>query len=105
VNADALVARIADFAHAWDGQEFAAGQFERVVLPRLVGGDIGEAAKNVVELYEGRRDFHEMRTISGVYLARSSAFSSPETSGSPHGSSTVGHPSLSSAATTSKVTA
>lgn len=102
VNVDALIARLADFAHSWDGKEFADGQFERVVLPRLVGGDIGEAAKAVVELYEGRRDFHEMRTISGVYLNASSAFDLPATSESPRESSTAGRPARSSAATTKK---
>ncbi|WP_394289508.1 hypothetical protein [Microbacterium sp.] len=102
VNVDALIARIADFAHAWDGQEFKPGQFERALLPRLVGGDIGEAAKAVVELYEGRRDFHVARTISDVYLTASSAFSSPETSESPRESSTAGRPAPSSEATTKK---
>ena len=100
LNVDVLTAPLSDFAHSWDGKEFAPGQFERVLVPRLVGGDIGEAAKAVVELYEGRRDFHEMRMISGVYLTASSAFASLEISGSPRESSTGGRPALSSAATT-----
>lgn len=81
VNVDALRARLHEFAEAWEGQRFTPGQFARVIEPRMVGGDIGEVARAVVELYEGRRDFHQMQAISSVYLQQSPGSNAPETSG------------------------
>lgn len=81
VNVDALRDRLHEFADAWDGKQFTPGQFTRVIEPRLVGGDIGEATRAVVELYEGRRDFHQMQAISSVYLRQSPGSSSPATAG------------------------
>lgn len=103
-NADALIARLGDFAHAWNGEPLAAGDWAAIFEEGLAPGDKIEAARLVVSMYESRLDFQKFRSALSDALVTSSDSASLETSESPRSDSTAGSPAPSSAATTETAT-
>lgn len=100
VNADALIDGLGRFAHAWDGEPLADGDFDKLLRDNIAPGDLAEMATKVTLMYESSPDFGQWRSVllSGQPKPHDSA--EPETSGSPRSDSTGGSPEVSSEGST-----
>jgi hypothetical protein len=100
VNIDDLIADLAAYAHAWNGEELAEGDWATIFEPSTTGGQKYEVAEAVLAMYEGRADFRQWRSALSTTLQRWSDSVSPEASESATSDSTAGSPEPSSEATT-----
>lgn len=104
-NADDLIATLGEFAHAWNGEELAPGDWSAIFEASLSPGDKIEAARLVVSMYESRLDFRKWRSVLSDALSRSDDSDSPANSASPRSDSTDGSLASSSEASTETETA
>ena len=79
-NADALIEKLGNFAHAWDGDPLVDGDWASIFEPNLSPGDKIEAGRLVVSMYESRLDFQRLRSALSDDLSRLADSASPATS-------------------------
>ena len=84
-DADALVDDLGLFAHKWDGDELAPGDWAALFEPNIAGTDKGQMASLVVSMYEVVQDFPQLRRVLSGTLKRLADFDLPATSASPTG--------------------
>lgn len=102
-NSDALIDDLGRYAHTWNGEPLAPGDWADVLEPNIAGPDLKQIATAVVAMHESRLDFRQWRSALSANLSRSSDSDSPETSMSVLDGSTAGSPSESSEATPATV--
>lgn len=99
-DADALIDALGLFVHQWNSEPTTAEDWAEVFEPSIGTADKADVASRVVGLYESRLDFQGLRSALSPILKRLNDSSSPATSGSPTGDSTVGSPESSTSTTT-----
>lgn len=103
-NADALIETLGDYAHSWNGDPLAAGDWDAVFKDNIGGPDKKKMAQTVVALYESRLDFKQLRSGLSATLSELNAFALLETSTSAPDDSTAGSPEPSKPDTTETAT-
>lgn len=92
VNADALLESLAPYAHSWNGEVLAAGDWD-ALSASIGGGDLAMMVTTVVSLYEGAPDFTMRRAVLSEALSVLTDYASPAVSGSVTSDSMAGSPS------------
>ena len=99
-NADDLIDSLATYAHSWNGEELADGDWEELLAGNISGADKKDVATAVVTMHESRLDFQQWRSGLSASLTRSNDEPSPGPSGSRRGGSSAGSQSSDTSTTT-----
>lgn len=99
-NADALLDRLGDFVHSWNGEPMSAQDWTDIFEPVIANGDKATIATTIVYMYEQPVDFQQLRSGSQINLAKYNAAASQRPSESPSNDSTAGNLDESTEATT-----
>lgn len=103
-NADDLIETLGTYAHSWNGDPLAAGDWDAIFKDNISGPDKKKLAENVIAMYESRLDFRQWRSGLSDSLRKLNASDSLGIYGSVPAVFTAGNPQSSSEASTETVT-
>jgi len=100
VDSSALLDRLGDFVHSWQGQPVASGEWSSQIEPSLWPGNLVTLCLTVVGMYEQPRDFRQARSGLSQILGVLTDSAQPATSASARAGTPGGSRGKSSEATT-----